>query len=148
MDDLIFHCKVEHPGLKHIAKKNKRPIFSRGGRPTLGKSDELVSQEKILEFHFIHERKKQGVQLAEKPKRRKPKDAPQYHVIYGFHFGPDNSFGYYKSDLTNLMEIVSDSLQKAQIIEDDRFIQSVDGSRKTLSDKTYLEVYVLKYKGD
>lgn len=114
----------------------------------MGKSADLIGQEQILEGSFLQEMKIQGIQRCVKPEKRKPKDAPQYHVVYLFHFGSDNTFGYHKSDLTNLMEIVSDSLTKVGIIEDDRFIHSVDGSRKLLSDKTYLEVYVLKYKGE
>lgn len=148
-DKLIFHCKVTHPSLKHIAKKNRRPIFMRGGRPSLGKSEDLNVQEKIIESAFMMEMKRQGVRpCAEPAKRRKPSDAPRYHVIYKFHFGKGNTFGFHKSDLTNLMEIVSDSLTKSKIIEDDRHIHSVDGSRKLLSEETMLEVWVFKHTED
>ena len=135
LDKCLFHCIVDSKYYRPFSKKNGRPIYkSRGAkaRPFIGKSNELVAQELILAYEF---------------KRKKPaKPLEGYiHCMYHFHFGPDISRSFHLCDLSNLFEIVSDSLQNAGVIANDRFIMSFDGSRKTLSPKSMLEVFILKY---
>jgi Holliday junction resolvase RusA-like endonuclease len=138
-DALVFHSKT--PVSKHFVKKNSRPIYKRGpGRSFIGKSDDLIKQEKFLRYAFLGAAAKQRIQ------------APlehDLHAIYHFHFGPDVSRQYKTTDLSNLFEIVSDSLQCtrtfAGVIKNDNQIKSFDGSRKFKNETTFLEVFLLKF---
>jgi len=128
---------IEGSGFKHLTKKNKRPIkfkFVKGGgrKPFLGKSYELLAMEEFLILKF------------KQLNRIVPEVDFPIHAIYHFHFGPENSRSYNLCDLTNLFEIVSDALQVSGIIKNDRLIYSVDGSRKIMSNKTYLDVSLLR----
>ncbi len=140
-DSMIFHCKL--PVEKHVVKKNGRPIHLNRAtkRPFIGKSKDLSSAEKYMvdQFNIAARLQSFGFEgTTEEP----------VHVIYHFHYGPGNTRGYHLSDLSNLFELVSDSLEDANIIANDKQIKSFDGSRKYLSSSTFLEVFVLKFNQD
>jgi len=137
LEDLIFHSKYTVD--KHVVKKNNRPIFTRGRKPFIGKSDKLISQEKMLMWSFRCAASQLEVQSGY--------EGP-VHAIYHFHFGPAESRSYKLTDLSNLFEIVSDSLEAAEVIKNDKQIQSFDGSRKYRSKTTFLEVFLLKFNED
>jgi len=136
MNKVHFHCLVQGDGFQHIVKKNRRPIWRRGSRVTIGKSKELIHGEHVLVSSFKRQMKLLAF-TAPFP--------PPYHVVYLFTFGPEHSKNYHLTDLSNLFELVSDSLEDAGVIENDRWIFSFDGCRKRLGDKTSLEVFVLEH---
>lgn len=130
--EFLFECEVD----RHVVKKNSRPIFRAGRRAMIGKSKELVNAEKFLEKKLI-------IAAAASPKEY-PIAGP-YHVAYIFVFGPDRSREYKLCDLSNLIELPQDCLQKAGIIKNDRFIQSLDGTRKLMGDRTFLRIEIMRY---
>jgi len=130
------HIYLFQNNMRHLTKKNSRPIFKKAkGKPFLGKSKELKETEHFLAFNFAIETRFFNIGY--------PLIYP-VHCIYHFHFGPEHSRSYKLCDLTNLFEIVSDALQASGIIKNDRQIYSVDGSRKIMSNKTYLDVSLLR----
>lgn len=135
---LLFHAKI--PVEKHIIKKNSRPIHRHGSRPFIGKSAELKRGENFLRQQLLLNAWEQKIQ--------KPIEC-ELQAIYHFHHGPEISRSYALSDLSNLIEIVSDSLQttkrQAGVILNDRQIKSLDGTRKFKNSTTYLEVFLLKF---
>lgn len=136
MDKVLFHVIVKGNGFTHVIKKNRRPIWRRGSRVTIGKAKELIHGEHRLVSDF--KKQKRLIGLTEPLK-------PPYHALYIFTFGPEHSKNYHLSDLSNLFEIVSDSLQESGVIENDRWIFSFDGTRKRLGPETSLEVFVLQH---
>lgn len=136
-ENLLFHAKI--PVARHMSKKNSRPIHKRGARSFIGKSDDLIKMEKYLRWAFLG---------AFQDQVQTPINEP-IHAIYHFHFGPDISRAYALSDLSNLFEIVSDSLQctkkYAGVIKNDRQIKAYDGSRKFKNKTSFLEVFLLKF---
>ena len=137
---IMFHCVVRHPEFQHVSKKNGRPIFRSGrgqGRAFIGKSDKLRTMESLLRDQFASQGRMLGLEGA--------LPGP-YHAIYHFHFSKKHNRTRLLSDLSNLLEIVSDSLEKADIIDNDRFIESFDGSRKIKSEETKLEVFIVEYQ--
>lgn len=138
LSKLLFYAKVEDALYRPVSKKNNRPIRRVGkvGRVFLGKSKDLETQEALLLRHFTNFKIKQNI--------KEPIEG-ELHVLYHFHFGPEHSRSYHLCDLSNLFEIVSDQLQNSGIIDNDRFIHSFDGSRKFLGDKTYLEVFIMRF---
>lgn len=138
---MLFHCLITHPSYRPTSKKNSRPIMrskAGAGRAFLGKSQSLKIQEGILSLCFHNAKIDQGLQTIDQP----------LHAIYHFHFGPELSSSWAKTDLSNLLEIVSDSLQSAGVIRNDRLIKSFDGTRSYQSDQTRLEVFLLPFTED
>lgn len=145
--DSLFHCFVKLD--RHTVKKNSRPIKRRRDtfKPYIGKSDKLVGAEMFMTAHF----------------RKALMALPGFEVIktpvwavFLFYF-PVTDFVVQKGkrrgqisgrlpDLSNLIELPQDSLQKAGIIENDRLICSLDLSRRLPSDSHALEVFLFPYQ--
>lgn len=142
---LIFHAIVEGPKFKHVVKKNNRPIWRRGRIPTIGKSADLIFAEQYLIASF---RKFAAAQQIKEPYTN------PVHAIYHFYFGPELNRQYAMVDLSNLFEIISDTLQAgrnntgAGIIKNDKQIKSFDGTRMFKAKATKLEVFLLKFTED
>ncbi len=71
------------------------------------------------------------------------------HVCFKFIF---NDFFTKKNeqrrtlpDLSNLVQLPEDVLQKAGIIQNDSQIMSLDGSRRLPGSSNYLEIYIWKF---
>jgi len=103
---------------KPITKKNSMQIISCGGRPRLIQSKAYREYEKLCLAQF-----------------------PSWGNIVGMCSTPIQVTCLYylkdkrKTDLTNLLAATHDILQKAEIIEDDALIVSLDGSRIVGVDK-------------
>lgn len=139
LDRLLARFEVEIE--KHVVKKNNRPIW----RNRLGKSKQLLQAEDFLRREFRHQGNLQEI--------TEPFDCPIWLVMH-FYF-PKEKFYTKESkytqmsqrvpDLSNMYEIVQDSLQQAGIIKDDRLVESHDLSRRLLGPTNKLEVFVLRY---
>lgn len=125
-----FECEIAVP--RHLSKKNNRPVYR--GRP--GKSSRLLSMEKYLDIMLLK---------AKQEHKLKNPLPPPYHVTFTFVFGKDRSRELKLCDLSNLIELPQDALQSAGIIENDRFIQSLDGTRKVPGPKTVLKIRIQSY---
>ena len=142
LDQCLFHAKI--PVESHVIKKNNRPIHRRGQKPFIGKSAKLRNQE-------INLRRQLDLEAARQCIRSPIKD--DIHAVFHFHFGPELSRSFALSDLSNLFEIVSDSLQSYKkgpfkiggVIENDRQIKSFDASRKFKNQSSFLEIFLLKF---
>jgi len=144
--DALFHCYIKVP--RHVVKKNSRDIRvdRRTGRMWPGKSNELLFAERRLVSAF-------RTKVLRDP-HFKTITTPVW-VVYLFYF-PKDEFIVKKGprkgrisgrlpDLSNLFEIVSDSLEDAGIIENDRLISSFDLSRRLPGETCALEVFVFSY---
>lgn len=143
--DLLFHCDI--PVAKHVVKKNNRPIFKgRGGKPFLGKSEEL----KYSELYMCQELRKR----ANKAELYKPITDPLW-AMFLFNFEMKDFFvqtgkdkGRPKKtipDLSNLYEFPQDCLEEAHVIENDNQIWSHDLSRRRVGQENSIEIYLFKY---
>lgn len=141
MNNLV--CMFSIPIEKHVVKKNKRPIW----RGRIGKSRELIAAENYLELVMKQQASQQDF--------KKPIDFPVW-VIFHFYFTKDRFYtkqSKYKlrsktlPDLSNLYEIVQDTLQGAGVIENDNLIDSHDLSRRLVGDANKLEIFILKMPG-
>jgi Holliday junction resolvase RusA-like endonuclease len=143
IDKLLFYASIDVP--QHVTKKNNRPIFMNQGtgRRFLGKDKRLVSAESHLITQLKMAKIAQG--LKEPIKER-------LWVIYHFIFQREayytlkNTISKRLPDLSNLLELPSDTLTKALIIDDDTQIDSFDLSRRLVGDKNKLEIFILKYE--
>ena len=141
MNEPIAYFKINVE--KHMVKKNNRPVFRRpNGFPFIGKSKELKIAENFMHIHLLSQKK-----------LLKAIDYP-IHVKFLFHF-PKEVYYTKKGpisknlpDLSNLIELPQDALQDANIIDDDHYIHSLDGSRRLVSDKFMLEILIYKYNND
>jgi len=137
-------AKFSIPVTSHVVKKNRRPIYRAAGRPFIGKSKELRSAEEHLELHLRSQ--------ATSMKLKCPLNALIW-ALFEFYF-PHDVF-YSKStgepsrrlpDLSNLLELPQDSLQRVGIIENDTQIHSLDLSRRLPGTEYRLDIYLLKYE--
>lgn len=145
--DALFHFYLKVP--KHIVKKNRRPIKRNWstGKPFLGKSAELMGSENRL------------VDLLRIKIMREPKfktiTTPIW-CVFLFYF-PEKDFvvknGERKGklsgrlpDLSNLIELPADALQKARVIENDNLICSLDLSRRLPGPVAALEIFIFEYR--
>lgn len=132
-----FYAKI--PVKSHMVSKNRRPIrFNRKtGKPFLGKSGSLESAERHLQLHLMKARHDMNLCL---PIR------VDCHVALHFHFADFyTAKGLRRKtlpDLSNLIQIVEDSLQKSGIIENDNLITSLDGSRRLPGKDNFLEIWI------
>lgn len=145
--DALFHCYL--PVTRHIVKKNRRPIRinRRTGNRFIGKSDELASAEINMTNLFRRSMLKHpGFKSIDKP----------VWCVFLFYF-PETDFvvknGPRKGqisgrlpDLSNLLELPADALQKAGVIENDRQICSFDLSRRLPGRAYGLEVFIFEYE--
>lgn len=143
IDRLLAHFVIETES--HITKKNHRPIFrsNRGkGKTFLGKSERLKGAENQ---YFI-----ELTRQAEAQKITAPIDCPLW-VVFLFYFSPTDYFtkkgqiSLTLPDLSNLYQLPEDCLQKAGVIKNDSLIHSHDLSRRLVSDKPRLEIFILKH---
>lgn len=143
--DLLFYCHVDVD--KHVTKKNNRSIFKnrKTGRMYPGKSKELVSAEE----HMISE-------MAEQWRKFGGNQPLNMHIWCVFIFFFNHRHYYTKNgtinrrigDLSNLIQLPEDCLQKAGIIKDDSLIMSLDLSRKFPGESNYLELFILPYDNE
>jgi len=136
--ELIFYATIEVD--RHFTKKNSRPIYRRGGKPFIGKDATYAKAETAMVSCLRSQGVSHGIS--------EPFEC-DVHAVFLFHF--DNYYvkdGSRRSkrvgDLSNLYQMPEDCLQKAGIIKDDSQIVSHDFSRRLPSDKTYLEIILLK----
>jgi Holliday junction resolvase RusA-like endonuclease len=132
----LFYARI--PVENHVVKKNNRPIW----RGRLGKSAVLRNAEEYLTTMLIREKKLQNVNLP----------ICQYVQAKLTFFFPKKRY-YAKStgamnrkipDISNLYQLVEDSMQKAGILFDDHFIDNHDGSRRMPHpDRHYLEIELI-----
>lgn len=116
---------------RHIVKKNRRPIFMRGNRPFVGKSDDLKHAQNHLELHFES--------ALEASRNGKPIDEPVW-VIYWFEI--PKSYAITKkgevrknlAELSNLYELPQDCMESAGLLVSDGQIQAHDFSRIKFGD--------------
>lgn len=140
-----FHCYVKVD--KHVVKKNRRTIElnRRTLTPFIGKSRELKVAEVVLANKIEDAAKKFNIELITGP----------VWCVFWFHFPHDRYYtrtGPRKGlihgnlpDLSNLLELPQDALQKAGVIEDDQQICSLDLSRRVPGKEMALEVFVFDY---
>ncbi len=119
----LFYAKFSVPG--HVVKKNNRPIFKRGARAFLGKSPRLISAEDYMLMMIKRAGHEQGL----------TQPITSYiSASFRFYFSDFHSkkkvMRKTLPDLSNLVQLPEDVLTKAGIIEDDRLIMSLDGSRR------------------
>jgi Holliday junction resolvase RusA-like endonuclease len=145
MEEVLFYAKINIE--RHVVKKNGRPIYKnkKTGRFFLGKRHGLVLAEDALLSNLETCRIKHGI--------TDPIDFP-IHCIFTFCFNASN---YYTKkgeiskklpDLSNLIQLPEDCLEKARIIANDSLIHSLDGSRRLAHSSTQLEIKILRYKGE
>lgn len=130
---LLFETSIKVES--HVSKKNNRPIYGRGSRKFIGKSDKLLVAEKYLTQMLYLEKLRQKLDTI----------MGDIHCEMHFIFSKENSRSYKLCDLSNLYELPQDCLQESGIIENDRFIQSHDGSRKYLGEENILKIRIFKY---
>ena len=130
------------PDLGHVVKKNNRPIF----RGRIGKGPRLRKAEAYL-VEAMH-REKIGITAVMGP-------IDQFiQAKFTFYFPRDKVYtkkgqvSKHLPDLSNLYELPQDCLTKAKVIQDDRLIQSHDGSRIKVSSKGkyYLDIELYSFK--
>jgi Holliday junction resolvase RusA-like endonuclease len=144
--DALFHFYVKVP--KHIVKKNRRPIKRNWstGKPFLGKSNELMGAEnKLVDLLRLKIMREPQFKTISKP----------IWCVFLFYF-PEKDFvvknGARKGllsgrlpDLSNLIELPADALQKSRVIENDNLICSLDLSRRLPGPCAALEIFIFEY---
>jgi Holliday junction resolvase RusA-like endonuclease len=117
-------------------KKNSKQIFmnKRTGQRFISSNHKARHAEQMLTHLLIKERLKNRLDTI----------TGFCNVKLVFHFPKSiwetkkGTFSHRVADLSNLFEAVSDALQKAEIIENDRMINGFDGSTRCLSsDSSY-----------
>lgn len=145
--DALFHFHMKVP--KHVVKKNRRPIKRNWatGKPFLGKSLELSCAESKLEDLL-------RIKIMREPAFKTI--AVPVWCVFLFYF-PAEDFVVKKGkrkgklsgrlpDLSNLIEMPQDALQKAGVIENDNLICSLDLSRRLPGDRASLEIFIFEYR--
>lgn len=145
--DALFHFYLKVP--KHIVKKNRRPIKRRWdtGKPFLGKSAELTHAENKLTDLL-------RIKILRDPKF-KMISCPVW-CVFLFYFPPEEFVvkrGERKGclsgrlpDLSNLIEMPQDALQKSGVIQNDNLICSLDLSRRLPGEARAIEMFVFEYR--
>lgn len=132
---------------KHGISKNSKQILSNKstGKPFIAKSNSAIFLEKYLIRQLTIERIKQRIETI-------TCDINSQLIFYypnTIYFTKKGERSKTIGDLSNLYQMVEDSLQKSGIICNDTQICSHDGSRRVSSDGTeyYLEIELRKYNG-
>jgi Holliday junction resolvase RusA-like endonuclease len=138
-NQILFYAKIDVD--HHISKKNNRPIFGRGGKSFLGKSQKLRDAENSMVLQLRSQGNKYRII---EPIRS------DLWCVFLFYFKNYNLRKKERrnkklNDLSNLFELPADCLQEAKIIEDDGQIQSFDLSRRLPADHNYLELFLISY---
>jgi len=119
---------------KPLSSKNSRPVFyTRSGKPFIGKSKRLsqYTEKALWELKAQKAKNRESFPLTD-----------DLRAKFTF-FVPDKR----KRDLVNLMQLPSDLLQRAEIIEDDCQIKCLDGSKILLDKKSpRTEIYIEPYR--
>lgn len=138
-EDILFYAHIEVE--RHFTKKNSRPIFKRGGKPFIGKNPTYAKAEDAMVLKLRSQGNQQRI--------FEPIECDLW-AMFIFHF--DNYYLQDRSrrsqklgDLSNLYQMPEDCLQRAGIIKNDGQICSHDLSRRLPSNKTYLEIFLLKF---
>lgn len=143
--DVLFHAEI--PVEKHVIKKNRRPVFmnKKTGARFIGKSQELKEAERYLELTLKSRINELGIES--------PILGPIW-VIMLFYYQNDVFYtkkgepSKLRGDLSNLYQLVEDCLESSGVIGNDDQICSHDLSRRLPSDRTKLEIFVLRHKFD
>lgn len=136
-----FYVRVEVAS--HVSKKNSRPvrINPRTGKSFIGKNANLVAAENWLMLHFLRARNEARV---------KHPITSDVSVAFRFYFDDFYSKKGYRRknlpDLSNLCQLPEDILQRAEIIQNDSQIISLDGSRRLPGPNNVLEVWLWSSK--
>jgi Holliday junction resolvase RusA-like endonuclease len=140
---VVFRAKIDV--IKHGVKKNSRSIMynSRTKKPFLGKSKDLIN----LQNHLIN-----GLVIWKETDRN---NIERYPITFKVHAKMTFFFDNYFTkkgmpnkkipDLSNLYQLVEDCLESAGVIEDDRLIESHDGSRRMSGPKNHVEIELIRY---
>lgn len=138
---ILFYAKIEVD--RQISKKNARPIFKSGGKPFLGKSQQLRSAENSMVLQLRSQGNKLGIT---EPIRS---DLWCMFLFYfkDYHLRKKAKRSMRVNDLSNLFELPADCLQTAGIILDDNQICSFDLSRRLPGDRNYVEMFLIDYAG-
>jgi Holliday junction resolvase RusA-like endonuclease len=120
---------------KFAIKKNSKQIFmnKKTGNRFIASNHKAKHLEDMLTHLLIKERLKQRLDTY----------TGWCNAKLVFHFPATvfntkkGTFSHRVGDLSNLFEAVTDSLQKAQIIENDRMIFSFNGSHRTVSSDSF-----------
>lgn len=136
----MFKCKVLVQ--RHSSKKNEKVTRRRGNKTFIGKSDRAKQAEDWLILKLRSEKLKQRIDTI----------TDDLNAKFTFYF-PESVYYTKKGDrskklpdLSNLLELPQDVMQKIQIIENDTQICSHDGSRRAVShdNNYYLEIELTK----
>lgn len=139
--DLLFHAKIEVH--KHYKKHSDRPVYRRpDGKLKLGQNDEIFAGLHYLVQELYKQKNKSGIS--------EPL-ASQVWAIYFFHF-PVNVYDKKSNsfyNLSSLMPLVDEALEKSGLIESASQLCAYDWSRRLRNDKnpsTYeLEIMLLSF---
>lgn len=122
----LFQCSiVVH---RFGIKKNNKAIFRNKatGRTFIGSNSKVQVLEKQLIHSLIRERLKNRTELINEPVNAE--------IIFNYpesvYWTKDKKVSNRVADVSNLYQIVEDSLQDAQIITNDKLIDSHDGSHR------------------
>jgi Holliday junction resolvase RusA-like endonuclease len=135
----LFYTKLKID--KHWSKKNNNRIRKAGNRFFLGKTSELIKATDDLIRYLTLKKALYQTPAIEVP----------IQAIFKFYFNnfftKKNQMNLKLGDLSNLIQLPEDSLQKAEIIKDDALIMSYDGSRKLPSSDNfnYLEIEIKEF---
>lgn len=109
-------------------KKNNKSIFrnKKTGRSFIGSNSKVQMLEKQLVHSLIRERLKNRTDLINEPVNAE--------IIFNFpasvYWTKEKKVSNRVGDISNLYQIVEDSLQDAQILTNDKLIDSHDGSHR------------------
>jgi Holliday junction resolvase RusA-like endonuclease len=136
----LFKCSLllDH----HAIKKNSREIHRnwKTGQPFIGKNQKLTVAENILLTKLIYMRNKHRIfePISE--------DIQVKFIFYcKNYYTKKNERSKNLPDLENLISLPQDCLQKAEIILNDRLIQSLDGSRIKPGEENRLDIEITKF---
>jgi len=120
----MFKCKVLVQ--RHSSKKNEKEPRRRGNKTFIGKSDRAKQAEDWLILKLRSEKLKQRIDTI----------TDDLNAKFTFYF-PESVYYTKKGDrskiigdLSNLVELPADVMQKVEIIKNDTQIISLDGSRR------------------
>lgn len=126
--------KVSFPVEYHVSKKNNRPIFGRGEKKWIGKSDRLKKAEAFLTLIF------KSVVARSSTAPLKGDIHATFRFYFKDYFTKDGHRSKRLPDLSNLIQLPEDCLQTAGVIENDTDIVSLDGSGRFPGDDNRLEI--------
>jgi len=136
-DKPLFFARFEVGS--HVSKKNSRPILrnSRTNRPFLGKGKALTQAEQLMMLNIERSKCNTSVPTSD-----------DIHACFRFYFDDFYTKDVRRRknlpDLSNLVELPQDILQKCGVIENDSQIVSLDGSRRLPGPQNIIEIWIWK----